>query len=47
LAWLQNKLQQQGIQDPAEVFYAALQTDGTLYVDRRKDDLSYIQKVED
>lgn len=45
--WLQSQLQQQGIQDPSEVFYAALQTDGTLYVDKRKDDLPYVQKIED
>lgn len=46
-SWLFSKLQQQGIQDPAEVFYAVLQSDGTLYIDRRKDQLTNVQKVED
>lgn len=46
-AWLKNHLEQQGIHDPSEVFYAALQSDGTLYVDRRSDELIYVQKVED
>lgn len=45
--WLQSQLQQQGIQDPSQVFYAALQTDGTLYVDLKKDVMPYLQKVED
>ncbi|KUG02914.1 hypothetical protein ASZ90_019690 [hydrocarbon metagenome] len=36
-----------GIMDCSEVFYAALQSDGTLYIDLKKDILPYIQKVED
>jgi uncharacterized membrane protein YcaP (DUF421 family) len=35
--WLLSCLAGQGIPDPAEVFYAELGTDGTLYVDKRED----------
>ncbi len=35
--WLLAQLASQGIDDPADVFYAELGTDGTLYVDRRAD----------
>ncbi|MDA8235161.1 MAG: DUF421 domain-containing protein [Clostridia bacterium] len=39
LVWLQNQLRQQGILDPREVAYAALDTSGKLYVDKKQDDL--------
>lgn len=45
--WLYNQLTQRGIQDISTVVYASLQTDGTLYTDVRKDQLDYVQKVED
>lgn len=35
--WLTARLAARGITDPADVFYAELGTDGTLYVDRRQD----------
>jgi uncharacterized membrane protein YcaP (DUF421 family) len=37
--WLITQLAGQGIQDPTEVFYAELGTDGALFVDRREDGL--------
>ena len=37
--WLIQELSKQGVNSPAEVFYASLGTDGTLYVDRREDRL--------
>lgn len=37
--WLIQELNRQGINSPAEVFYASLGTDGVLYVDRREDQL--------
>ena len=39
LIWLQNQLRQQGIEDPSEVAYAALDTNGGLYVDKKQDNL--------
>lgn len=45
--WLYNELHKKGITNLNEVFYASLNTDGTLYVDMMKDNLGYIQKVED
>lgn len=33
--WLQEKLQEQGIEDPASVFYAHVDPQGNLYVQRR------------
>lgn len=38
--WLISRLSGQGIQNPAEVFYAELGTDGRLYVDRYEDRVS-------
>lgn len=35
--WLENQLQQEGVQSVGDVFYAELQPDGTLYVDKRDD----------
>ncbi|MGE5704515.1 MAG: DUF421 domain-containing protein [Clostridia bacterium] len=36
-AWLGNELQKAGITSPDEVFYAEIQTDGTLHIDKRND----------
>lgn len=46
-AWLYNELHKQNINNLNEVFYAALNTDGSLYIDLNKDNLHYTQKVED
>lgn len=35
--WLLNALRQKGYKDPADVFYAALETTGNLYIDGYKD----------
>ncbi|MBY4605715.1 MULTISPECIES: YetF domain-containing protein [Bacillus] len=35
--WLMDRLKETGIQHPAEVFYAEVQTDGTLYIDKKED----------
>jgi len=45
--WLQNQLRQQGIQDPKEVAYAALDTGGNLYVDRKQDNLTNVVDITD
>ncbi len=45
--WLYNELASRNIKNIREVFLASLSTDGTLYVDLRKDDQLYIQEVED
>ena len=37
--WLDQQLQQSGIQSISDVFYAEIQTDGTLYIDKRDDNL--------
>ncbi len=47
MLWLEKELGKMGIMDVSEVFYAALQSDGTLYIDLKQDILPYIQKVED
>lgn len=36
-AWLEQKLHVQGVGDLSRVFYAELDTDGTLYVDQQRD----------
>lgn len=36
--WLMKKLRKKNIQDPEEVFYAQIQTDGSLFIDVRKDE---------
>jgi uncharacterized membrane protein YcaP (DUF421 family) len=36
-AWLERKLRQQGRTNLSEIFYAELDTDGTLYVDQQHD----------
>ncbi|MFC6602815.1 YetF domain-containing protein [Ectobacillus funiculus] len=35
--WLEQQLHQIGIQSISDVFYAEVQQDGTLYVDKRND----------
>ncbi len=45
--WLLGELQKQGIQSLKEVFYASLDTDGNLYVDKKQDDLDYVQDLSD
>ncbi|MFD1039112.1 YetF domain-containing protein [Virgibacillus byunsanensis] len=35
--WVMKHLRQAGIQNVADVFYGELQTDGTLYIDKRED----------
>ena len=45
--WLIAELNKKDINNPVDVFYASLQTDGTLYTDLKADNLEYIQKVED
>ncbi|MEG7335879.1 DUF421 domain-containing protein [Bacillus sp. 0102A] len=34
--WLMDRLKEYGIQHPKEVFYAEVQTDGTLYIDKKE-----------
>lgn len=45
--WLLEELKKQGIGSLQEVFYASLDTDGNLYVDKQQDDLDYVQDVTD
>lgn len=47
LNWLFQELNRQNIRRIDDVFYASLNTDGTLYVDKKADQLTYEQKVED
>jgi len=35
-SWLENKLREQGVHDVSNVFLASLATDGSLYVDLKK-----------
>jgi uncharacterized membrane protein YcaP (DUF421 family) len=37
--WLDSQLQQAGIQSISDVFYAELQQDGTLYIDKKDDNV--------
>jgi uncharacterized membrane protein YcaP (DUF421 family) len=43
-AWLEKRLQIMGINDPSEVFLAALNTQGELYIDTYRD---HVKKIED
>jgi len=45
--WLYNELASRKITNIRDVFLATLSTDGNLYTDVNKDNLSYIQEVED
>ncbi|QGG46389.1 YetF domain-containing protein [Heliorestis convoluta] len=46
-SWLYDELRRRKIERISDVFYASLESDGTLYVDLYKDKLEYIHKVED
>lgn len=45
--WLYDELHKKGITKINDVFYASLNTDGSLYIDTIDDNLDYTQKVED
>ncbi|OPY56444.1 MAG: hypothetical protein A4E55_02083 [Pelotomaculum sp. PtaU1.Bin035] len=45
--WLLGELQKQGIQSLKEVFYASLDSDGNLYVDKKQDKITYVQDITD
>ncbi len=45
--WLLGELQKQGIESLQEVFYASLDSDGNLYIDKKRDDLEYVQDITD
>jgi len=45
--WLYEELQKQGIQSLEEVFYASLDSDGNLYVDKKQDKMTYVQDITD
>jgi len=45
--WLLGELQKQGVQSLQEVFYASLDSDGKLYIDKKRDDLDYVQDITD
>lgn len=45
--WLIQELKRRNINDPNQIVYAALNTDGSLYIDKKDDDLRYVQEVED
>ncbi|WP_261134358.1 DUF421 domain-containing protein [Bacillus sp. Marseille-Q3570] len=40
-AWLGQKLRDSGVQEISEVFYAEVQQDGTLYIDKYDDNVDY------
>lgn len=45
--WLFDELKKQNITNLSEVIYAALNTDGALFIDKKNDNPDYIQKIED
>ncbi|MGO0123580.1 YetF domain-containing protein [Desulfothermobacter acidiphilus] len=45
--WLLRELERQGVKSLQEVLYAALDTQGKLYVDRRQDRLAHLTDVTD
>lgn len=45
--WLYEELKKQNINKISDVLYAALNTDGTLYIDLKDDKMDHIQKIED
>lgn len=45
--WLYEELGKNGIQSLQEVFYASLDADGHLYIDKKRDNLSYVQDITD
>src|SRR5690554_3360290 len=46
-SWLYTELCKQQVNDVSEITYAALNTNGQLYIDKKKDKSEYIQEVED
>lgn len=46
-AWLEKELTKQGINDPAEVFLASLDTGGNLYVDKYRDRIMKMTEIGD
>lgn len=45
--WLIQELKKRNINDLTEVIDAALNTDGSLYIDQKTDGLDYVQETED
>ena len=45
--WLTQELKKRNIFNINEIIYAALNSDGSLYIDLKNDQLQYVQKVED
>jgi len=45
--WLFNQLTVQGVSKVEDVYLGTLSTDGVLFIDLLKDNLDYVQKVED
>jgi uncharacterized membrane protein YcaP (DUF421 family) len=46
-AWLINELKKQGINSPKQVMLASLDTQGNLYVDKKRDELTHDTQVQD
>lgn len=38
--WLEQQLRKAGVNDPSDIFYAEVQKDGSLYIDRKNDDIN-------
>lgn len=47
LDWLYQELKKQAVDKISDVIYASLNSDGTLYIDKKADNLDYVQEVED
>ena len=45
--WLYGELEKQGINSVKEVFYASLDSNGHLYIDKKQDDLGNITDITD
>jgi uncharacterized membrane protein YcaP (DUF421 family) len=45
--WLIRELRKQGINSPRDVFFASLESDGNLYIDRSRDDLEHPVDITD
>ena len=45
--WLFDQLATQGVGRVEDIYLATLSTDGVLYLDKKEDQLDYVQKVED
>jgi uncharacterized membrane protein YcaP (DUF421 family) len=45
--WLFDELKKHNVSAPAQVSYAALNTDGNLFIDLKTDRPDYLQKIED